>query len=70
MMNEIWGKVLDNMRADINKQSFDMWFKDTKPLSVVENIFPSQPTTQPLLAFKKYTSFSLGASIFCNVHCP
>ncbi len=38
MMNEIWGKVLDNMRTDINKQSFDMWFKDTKLLSINENV--------------------------------
>jgi chromosomal replication initiator protein len=37
MMNEIWGRVLDNMRTDINKQSFDMWFKDTKQISVAEN---------------------------------
>ncbi|MBN2039934.1 MAG: chromosomal replication initiator protein DnaA [Spirochaetes bacterium] len=37
MMEEIWGKVLDNMRTDINRQSFDMWFKDTKPVSVNEN---------------------------------
>ncbi len=28
----IWGKVLDSMQTNINKQSFDMWLKDTKPL--------------------------------------
>lgn len=28
----IWGKVLDSMQNNINKQSFDMWLKDTKPL--------------------------------------
>jgi len=38
MISEIWGRVLDNMRTDINKQSFDMWFKDTKLLSVDDNI--------------------------------
>ncbi|MFH0975577.1 MAG: chromosomal replication initiator protein DnaA [Spirochaetota bacterium] len=37
MINEIWGKVLDNMRTDINKQSFDMWFRDTKLLSFDKN---------------------------------
>lgn len=37
MIKEIWGKVLDNMRTDINRQSFDMWFKDTRPLSVNDN---------------------------------
>jgi chromosomal replication initiator protein len=28
----IWGKVLDSLQTNINKQSFDMWLKDTKPL--------------------------------------
>jgi chromosomal replication initiator protein len=37
MISEIWIKVLDNMQAEINKQSFDMWFKNTKQLSVNEN---------------------------------
>ncbi len=36
-MYEMWDRVLDNLRTDINKQSFDMWFKDTKLLSVAEN---------------------------------
>ncbi len=34
MINEMWDRVLETMRADINKQSFDMWLKDTKPLSI------------------------------------
>jgi chromosomal replication initiator protein len=37
MNSEIWGRVLDNMRTDINKQSFDMWFKDTRQISFAEN---------------------------------
>lgn len=34
MMNEIWNRVLETMKSDINKQSFDMWLKDTTPLSM------------------------------------
>lgn len=30
--NEIWDKVLFNIQSIINKQSFDMWLKDTVPL--------------------------------------
>lgn len=37
MMNEIWDRVLDTMRSDINKQSFDMWFRDTAPLSITND---------------------------------
>ncbi|MDY6933772.1 MAG: chromosomal replication initiator protein DnaA [Spirochaetota bacterium] len=37
MDNEIWNKVLTTIKPDINKQSFEMWLKDTKPLSISEN---------------------------------
>jgi len=38
MEQEIWGKVLTGLKTSINKQSFDMWLKDTESLSVNENI--------------------------------
>jgi chromosomal replication initiator protein len=37
-MQEIWDKTLISMQNSINKQSFDMWFKDTVPLSISGNI--------------------------------
>jgi chromosomal replication initiator protein len=37
MVNEIWGKVLTAIQSNINKQSFDMWLKDTEPLSFNDN---------------------------------
>ncbi|MDY6968462.1 MAG: chromosomal replication initiator protein DnaA [Spirochaetota bacterium] len=38
MENEIWDKVLTSIKTVINKQSFDMWLKDTKPLSLSNDI--------------------------------
>lgn len=38
MMQKIWGKVLDNIKTDINKQSFDMWLRDTQPISMSDDI--------------------------------
>lgn len=35
--NEIWDKVLFNIQTIINKQSFDMWLKDTVPLQFSNN---------------------------------
>jgi chromosomal replication initiator protein len=37
MYTEIWRKVLTSIQSNINKQSFDMWLKDTVPLSMLEN---------------------------------
>ena len=31
---DIWNQALSNIQAIINKQSFDMWLKDTEPLSL------------------------------------
>jgi len=39
MLNEIWDKVLTSIQTNINKQSFDMWLKDTEPLSIKEDTF-------------------------------
>ncbi|HON76892.1 MAG TPA: chromosomal replication initiator protein DnaA [Spirochaetota bacterium] len=35
--HEIWDKALYNIQSIINKQSFDMWLKDTEPISYNEN---------------------------------
>lgn len=37
MVQEIWGKVLNTIQSNINKQSFEMWLKDTVPLSISDN---------------------------------
>ncbi len=37
LKNEIWNKVLTSIQLTINKQSFDMWLKDTEPLSLSGN---------------------------------
>ncbi|RPI96148.1 MAG: chromosomal replication initiator protein DnaA [Spirochaetales bacterium] len=37
MVQEIWGKVLSSVQSNINKQSFDMWLKDTEPVSLLNN---------------------------------
>lgn len=37
MVQEIWGKVLTSVQSNINKQSFDMWLKDTEPVSLLNN---------------------------------
>ena len=34
MPKKLWNNVLDLVQAHINKQSFDMWLKDTEPLSI------------------------------------
>lgn len=39
MVNEIWGKVLTTIQSNINKQSFDMWLKDTEPITYLEDTF-------------------------------
>ena len=36
---EIWDKVLINIQSSINKQSFDMWLKDTQPISYNGTLF-------------------------------
>jgi len=33
----IWNRVLSSLEGEINKQSFNMWLKDTEPLSISEN---------------------------------
>lgn len=37
MINVLWDKVLLNIQSDINKQSFDMWLKNTEPISIYGN---------------------------------
>ncbi|MCU0845725.1 MAG: chromosomal replication initiator protein DnaA [Spirochaetes bacterium] len=37
MVHEIWVKVLSSVQSNINKQSFDMWLKDTEPVSLLNN---------------------------------
>ena len=37
MVQEIWVKVLTSVQSSINKQSFDMWLKDTEPVSLSNN---------------------------------
>ncbi len=37
MVQEIWVKVLSSVQTTINKQSFDMWLKDTEPVSLLNN---------------------------------
>ncbi len=39
MVTDIWNKVLDVLKTDINKQSFDMWLKDTDPVSISDESF-------------------------------
>lgn len=39
MPREIWNNVLESLESSVNKQSFNMWLKDTQPLSISENIF-------------------------------
>jgi chromosomal replication initiator protein len=39
MLNEIWTKVLSSIQSTINKQSYDMWLRDTKPVSLLDNTF-------------------------------
>ncbi len=34
----IWNKVLGSVETYINKQSFNMWFKNTEPVAFNENI--------------------------------
>jgi len=35
---ELWNSVLNSLESSVNKQSFNMWLKDTEPLSMTENI--------------------------------
>jgi len=35
---ELWNNVLNSLESSVNKQSFNMWLKDTEPLSMSENI--------------------------------
>ncbi|MFC1669674.1 chromosomal replication initiator protein DnaA [Spirochaetota bacterium] len=34
---EIWDKTLSTLQTNINKQSYDMWLKDTEPMSISDN---------------------------------
>ena len=38
MPRELWNNVLNSLESSVNKQSFNMWLKDTEPLSISENI--------------------------------
>jgi len=35
---ELWNNVLQSLESCINKQSFNMWLKDTEPVSISENL--------------------------------
>jgi chromosomal replication initiator protein len=35
---ELWNNVLHSLESSVNKQSFNMWLKDTEPLSISDNI--------------------------------
>ena len=37
MAQTIWNRVLSSLEGEINKQSFNIWLKDTEPLSITEN---------------------------------
>jgi chromosomal replication initiator protein len=36
--NEIWNSVLNTLESNINRQSFNMWLKDTEPMSVHDDV--------------------------------
>ncbi|MCU0846420.1 MAG: chromosomal replication initiator protein DnaA [Spirochaetes bacterium] len=38
MPKVLWSNVLNSLESKINKQSFNMWLKDTEPLSITGNI--------------------------------
>lgn len=38
MPRELWNNVLESLESSVNKQSFNMWLKDTEPLSISDNI--------------------------------
>ncbi len=38
MPRELWNSVLHSLESSVNKQSFNMWLKDTEPLSISDNI--------------------------------
>lgn len=46
MPREIWNNVLESLESSVNKQSFNMWLKDTQPLSINENIFKIKVTDE------------------------
>lgn len=38
MPRELWNNVLLSLESSVNKQSFNMWLKDTEPVSISDNI--------------------------------
>lgn len=38
MTREIWNKVLTSLQSHVNKQSFDIWLKETEPISITDDI--------------------------------
>lgn len=38
MPRELWNNVLNSLKSSVNLQSFNMWLKDTEPISISENI--------------------------------
>ena len=38
MSSDLWNNVLNTLKNNINKQSYDMWFKDTEILSINNNL--------------------------------
>jgi chromosomal replication initiator protein len=38
MPKELWNNVLKSLESSVNKQSFNMWLKDTEPVSISDNI--------------------------------
>jgi len=37
MTKDLWSNVLHTLESSINKQSFNMWLKDTEPVSITDN---------------------------------
>lgn len=38
MPRELWNNVLNSLESSVNRQSFNMWLKDTEPVSISDNI--------------------------------
>ena len=79
MEKEIWNRVLTTIKPDINKQSFDMWLKDTKPVSLSEDIIlieaaddvacrhiSDKYSSLIITALKTTTGQNLSCKFFCN----
>ena len=74
MVLEIWGKVLTSVQTSINKQSFDMWLKDTEPVSLSNNTMkikvPDDVARRHISEnYSTIISAALGAITGQNIYC-